>query len=305
MDLKQRQQVQMKDVQKFLENHLSNRAYIQDMLDQIVNLLHMKGKIFSQENDSFSWVQFYLYVSALTVNADTCNRSSTAIAGALELLILATDIVDEIVDNDNDLLKTMTLAEAITISNVLLMESFQMILENSSSNQYPQLGSTFKHLKSACNGQWEDLKLVVSESIPSEEDYFDIVQLKSASLIQLVCSLAYPANPQRLQRVATNIGIAGQLKNDAYDIFTDTKTDLIYKKATLPVIKALEFSIEEDNGSLLEMFHNLTNENAKLKNEIREYILKTGAKDYCLILSKLYIKKAIDELYSIFPNKQS
>lgn len=299
------QQTNKLDFQKFLKRHLSNSFADESMRSQIVSLLHTKGKIFSEQENSFSWGQFYLHVSSLTDSEDTCNRSLIANAAAIELLILATDIVDEIVDDDDGLMETMSLAEAITISNALLIDAFHLILEHSPNNTSSIFSNLFYQLKMACSGQWNDLKLVVSDTIPTEEDYFQVIQQKSSSLIQLVCSLAHPSNPQLLTRIATNIGIAGQLKNDANDIFIDSKTDLIHKKATLPVIKALEFSLEEDDGQLLHKIRCLSADDIQLKNEIRNYIRKTGAQDYCLILAKLYIKKAIEELYAIFPNKKT
>ena len=307
MGIRQKQENQEKKIQTFLEKHLSrnNSLFNQDMLKQIIELLHTKGKIFNEQENSFSWGQFYLHVCSLTFNEHTCNHSLIANAGAIELLILATDLIDEIVDDDDGFMSTMTLSEAITISNALLMDAFDLLLEHAPNNTHARFSTLFKQLKVACNGQWKDFKLVVSETIPSEEDYFQVIEQKSASLIQLVCSLANPSNPQRLSRIAMNIGIAGQLKNDANDIFIDSKTDLNHKKATLPVIKAIEFSLEKDNGLLLHKYHNLTEGDTELKEEIRDYIRKTGAQDYCIILSKLYIKKAIEELYETFPNKQT
>lgn len=305
MVINRQQTIDIKEIQAFLQNHLSNSFYAQDLIHIIFEQLNTPGKIFSYQENHFSWGLFFVHISSLTCSEDMCRKSVIAIAAAIELLILATDIVDEIVDDDDDLMKKMTLAEAVTISNALLMEAFDLILEHTPNDSHLAISNVFKHLKTACNGQWQDLKLVIKNDMPSEEDYFQVVQQKSASLIQLVCALAQPKNPQLLSRIATNIGIAGQLKNDANDIFLDSKTDLIRKKATLPVIKAIEFSLEKDNGLLIQKFQQLTYQNKKLLAEIRNYIRNTGAVDYCIILSQLYMKNATKELYAIFPDKQT
>lgn len=297
------QENQLQEIRAFLHNHLTNSDYDQDLVRKIYEELHMKGKIFSNQENIFSWGLFLKHLSFLIHGKDSHRDSFTAIAAAIELLILSTDIVDEIIDDDNDLMKSMTLAEAVIISNALLIDAFDLILEHTPKDVHTALSNVFKQLKTACNGEWQELKLVVNSDIPSEQDYFRVVRQKSASLIQLVCVLANPKQPQLLSNVATNIGIAGQLKNDANDIFVDTKTDLILKKATLPVIKAIEFSLEKDNGLLLKKFQELTQHNIKLIEKIRNYIQKTGAIDYCIILSELYMKKAIQELYALFPNK--
>lgn len=305
MGVKTEKTNRLKQIRTFLTNHLSHSPYAPDLINKIFEHLNTKGKIFSNQENSFSWGLFFVHVSSLTDSEDSCDRSFYAIAAAIELLILATDIVDEIIDNDNDLMKSMTLAEAVIISNTLLMDAFSLIFKHTPKDAHDALSYVFQQLKTACNGEWQDLRLVVNNDIPSEEDYFRVIRQKSASLIQLVCALAHPKQPQLLSQVAEKIGIAGQLKNDANDIFLDSKTDLIRKKATLPVIKAIEFSLETDNGLLLKKFHELTEQNVKVKKEIRNYIRNTGAVDYCIILSNLYIKQALDELYKIFPNKQT
>lgn len=293
----------LQDIRAFLQNHLTNSDFEKSLTLKIVENLHTKGKIFSNEENAFSWGLFLKHLSALTHDQESQRDSFTAIAGAIELLILATDIVDEITDGDYNLMETMTLTEAITISNALLIDAFDLILKHTPSNTHTVVANVFHLLKMACNGQWKDLKLVIGSNVPSEHDYFEVIKQKSASLIQLVCVLAHPKQPHLLANAATNIGIAGQLKNDANDIFVDSKTDLIRKKATLPVIKAIEFSLETDNGLLIKKIQNLKEQDAKLKEEIRNYIRKTGAIDYCLILSKLYMQKAIQELYELFPDR--
>lgn len=294
-----------KEIQNFLAEHLSNSTFDPDIISKKFQLLHTKGKIFNHQENHFSWGIFFVHIASLIDRKNSNSRSLIAIGSAIELLILATDIVDEIVDDDKDLIKTLTLAEAIILANALIMDAFDLILKHLPKNTHVAISEIFQLLKTACNGQWLDLKLTINGigTIPTEEKYFEIIQQKSASLFQLVCTLACPANPQLFSQIATNIGIAGQLKNDVKDIFTDEKSDIVHKKATLPIIKAIEYSLENDNGALIDKFRKLTDNNIKLIEEIRNYIHKTGALDYCIILSKLFIKKALNELYHIFPNK--
>ncbi|WP_257211126.1 hypothetical protein [Anoxybacillus flavithermus] len=81
-----------------------------------------------------------------------------------------------------------------------------------------------------------------------------------------------------------------------------TKNDLICKKATLPLIKALEYSLMHDNGWLL---NNLNCPNfIDHITLIRNYIQKTGALDYCFVLSDIYMKRAIKQVKIRFPEKQ-
>lgn len=109
----------------FLAEHFSNSSFDSDIISKSFQLLHTKGKIFNHQENHFSWGIFFVHIASLFDDKNISNRSIAAIGAAIELLILATDIVDEIVDDDKDLTKTMTLAEAIILANALLMDAFR------------------------------------------------------------------------------------------------------------------------------------------------------------------------------------
>jgi competence protein ComQ len=297
------------EIKTFLQNHLSINCMLEkEIIQYILNMLHLKGKIFNNDQTYFSWGEFFAYVSSFSFDEDTCIESVIAHAAAIELLILATDIFDEISDYDqsDEIISQLSIGEAITIANALMMEAFQLVLNYSKTDMHQRLSIIFHNLKNACNGQWKDLHFVISEHVPTEEDYFYIIKQKSSSLVRLVCELSDINNQNIWEPISAYIGIAGQLKNDAKDILSDYKSDLINKKATLPLIKAVEYSLQKDNGWLLKKLNQLNthDNNLILKQEIKNYILKTGAIDYCFILSKLYMNKAIEELIKNFPTKQ-
>lgn len=280
----------------------------QEIIQYIFHMLHRKGKIFNNDETYFSWGEFYVYVSSFHFDEDTCTQSVITHAAAIELLILATDIFDEISDHDqsDEIISQLSIGEAVTIANVIMMEAFRLILHNSKTDVYQKFAIIIHELQNACNGQWRDLHFVISEHVPTEEEYFHLIKQKSASLVKLVCELSDIHNQNIWGSIATDIGIAGQLKNDAKDILSDHKSDLINKKATLPLIKAIEYSFEKDGGWLLKKLRQLnTNDhNPVLKRKIKNYIRKTGAIDYCFILSKVYMNKALDQLTAYFPEKQ-
>ncbi len=279
-----------------------------EIIQYIFHLLHGKGKILSTNETHFSWGEFYAQVSTFHLKDDTCIQSIISHAAAIELLILATDIFDEISDHDqsDQVVSQLTTGEAVTIANALMMEAFRLILHNSKEDIQEKLSIIISELQNACNGQWKDLHFIISECIPTEEDYFSIIKQKSSSLVKLVCELSDMPNRHIWETIAMDIGIAGQLKNDARDIMSDDKSDLTNKKATLPFIKAIEYSSKKDNGWLVRKLGQLkeANNNSQLIKEIRNYIQKTGAIDYCLILSKIYMDKAFRQIATHFPDKQ-
>jgi competence protein ComQ len=297
------------EIKTFLQNHLSTNCMLeQEIIQYIFHMLHRKGKIFNNDGTYFSWGEFYAYVSSFHFDEDTCSQSVITHAAAIELLILATDIFDEISDHDqsDEIISQLSIGEAVTIANAIMMEAFRLILHNSKTDVYEKFAIIIHELQNACNGQWRDLHFVISEHVPTEDDYFRIIKQKSSSLVKLVCELSNIHNQNIWGPIATDIGIAGQLKNDAKDILSDYKSDLTNKKATLPFIKAVEYSFEKDNGWLLKKLHQLkiNDHNSLLKQEIKNYIRKTGAIDYCFILSKVYMNKALEQLTAYFPEKQ-
>ncbi|WP_027410277.1 polyprenyl synthetase family protein [Anoxybacteroides tepidamans] len=296
-------------IRTFLQNHLLTNCMLEkEIIQYIFHLLHGKGKIFSTDETHFSWGGFYAQVSSFHLKDDTCIQSIISHAAAIELLILATDIFDEISDCDQSdpIVSQLSIGEAILIANALMMEAFRLILHNSKEDIQEKLSIIISELQNTCNGQWKDLHFIISECIPTEEEYFTVVKQKSSALVKLVCELGDMPNRHIWETIAADIGIAGQLKNDARDIMSDDKSDLINRKATLPFIKAIEYSSKKDNGWLIRKLRQLkeADNNSPLIKEIRNYIQKTGATDYCFILSKIYMDKALNQIAAHFPEKQ-
>ncbi|MGE7674932.1 polyprenyl synthetase family protein [Lysinibacillus sp. NPDC094403] len=274
-----------------------------------MKLLYLEGKIFSVTNSYFTWSEFSFYVSSLLDNK-TPHLNRIAQSAAIELLILSTDILDDLIDNDfkRETLNILTKPQAIMLSNALLMESLNLLLQNTKRNPNEIFSLINENLINANNGQWDDLFFTLDKPGVSEELYFQLIQQKSSSLIKLIFDLnnLYSEKISVLKEISMYIGYAGQIRNDVKDIFSTIKNDLIEKKATLPLIKALEYSQEKDNGFLLQQLQTIevNKENQVLLNAVKKYITKTGAVDYCLILSKLYINRAKELLLQHYPNSR-
>lgn len=283
-------------IKNFLNNYLSNCEISRETILTISSLLHLKGKIF-HEKKGFTWAEFYYYVASLFDKQES-DTSRIACSAAIELLVLATDILDDLADEDNhgDILTKLSHPQAVNFSNILLMESFHIIGKYKNPNS---LQAVIRQLRAAAYGQADDLSFVINQNhIPTEQDYFEHIDRKSVSLTRLAFHLNVP-NEELIfwNQVATYIGYSGQISNDARDVFDDTKNDLKDRKATLPIIKAIEASQTKDGGWLFTELTsvNLRNNHDKLVT-IRKYITKTGAIKYCEILAEVYLNKAIQLL---------
>ncbi|MGG6433098.1 polyprenyl synthetase family protein [Anoxybacillus sp. D401a] len=294
--------IRRKEIQSFMLRHLDERSLIQkEIRERILFLLHSPGKLF-REHTRFCWGEFYTYIAKFHNHIQT--EMVIPYAVAIEFLIVATDLFDDIADEEknNALQEYMSTGEMIIIANTLFVEAINLIALYTSRNLREEIDRMIKELKKACNGQWRDLHFTIGTSVPTEEQYFQLISQKSSSLTRLVCQLGAGSAAYKWHEIATHIGISGQLRNDAKDILCDGKNDLICKKATLPLIKALEYSFMHDNGWLL---NKLDCSNFPLHiHAIRNYIQKTGALDYCFILSDLYMKRAIKQIEICFPAKK-
>ncbi|MBE2912991.1 heptaprenyl diphosphate synthase [Anoxybacillus flavithermus] len=291
-----------REMQSFMLHYLDEYSLIQkEICERIQFLLHSPGKLF-HEHTRFCWGEFYTYIAKFHNHVQT--EMVIPYAVAIEFLILATDLFDDIADEEknNNVREHASMGEMITIANTLFVEAIHLIALHTPRNLKREICRMMKELKEACNGQWSDLHFTIDTSVPTEEQYFKLISQKSSSLTRLVCQLGAGSLAYKWYDIATYIGISGQLRNDAKDILCDQKNDLTCKKATLPLIKALEYSLMHDNGWLLNKLNcpNFTDHISLIRN----YIQKTGALDYCFVLSDIYMKRAIKQVEICFPTKQ-
>lgn len=295
------------EIQLFIEEYFKTSNLHIEMKKIVLKLLSLEGKIFNTSNSHFTWSEFYFYVSSL-LDKKIPYLKRVGQAAAFELLILSTDLIDDLIDDDfnKETLSYFTKAQAVLLSNALLIESLNLLVKNTKRNPNKILSIINANLINASNGQWDDIYFNVDKPGTSEKLYFQLIQQKSNSLIKLIFELNnYNVEKNSvLKEISMYIGYAGQIRNDVQDVFSNIKSDLKNKKATLPLIKALEYSQQNDNNYLIKQLYVMdeNNDNSHSFNELKTYISKSGAIDYCLILSKLYIKKAKDLLLKHYPN---
>lgn len=277
-----------KRIQLLIQKSLSISNLYSEIQHITLQLLHQKGKIF-HENNHFTWGEFSYYISSLITK-----DSSVSQAAAMELLMLATDLFDDLIDEDN--LQSLSPAQQGILAPALLMEALHLFMQETTQSPLKTWNHIYQKLQQASNGQWLDISLTADDPSATEQHYFQMIEQKSCSFMQLIFELHSTKQNPMLIEIATMIGYAAQLANDLQDIFATNKSDLIKKKATLPLIMALK----NDDGWLKLQ---LQRPDIDIK-EIQKHITKTGAIDYCTILARQYSKRARILLEAQFPNKQ-
>ena len=146
-------------------------------------------------------------------------------------------------------------------------------------------------------GELNQLSLV-KELILDEEEYFQVIKKKTASLMSVcmrIGAMSVDADKEEVDKFAKLgelFGLCFQLKDDIFDYFTDTigkptGNDIREGKITLPLLYSLKNASEEERKELLSVIYSYdyTNENIQ---KLIEYAKANGGIEYTY--------KKIDEL---------
>lgn len=186
------------------------------------------------------------------------NADIEGASAAIELFILASDILDDLEDGDAPSKPWMNMPRALSIhlATSLLTLSQQALLDSAPSVDIQGKLAAMMNtqlLKSA-NGQMLDLM----NDIKDEDSYIEMVKLKSASLLVLACMagvmLAGRPWHQGVAEYAMELGISAQLRNDARDLLRwDDKSDFLNRKRTLFTMFLLE-GPDEQSGWIKDYY---------------------------------------------------
>lgn len=153
--------------------------------------------------------------------------------------------------------------------------------------------------RSLAEGELNQLSLV-KESIVSEEEYFEVIKKKTASLLSIcmkVGAISAGADEERTKQftlLGEYLGICFQLKDDIFDYFsTDigkpTGNDIREGKITLPLLFALKNADSEGSHKAIIEANDLTEENIEL---LISFAKENGGIEYAYAKIEEYKEKA-------------
>lgn len=185
---------------------------------------------------------------------------------------------------------------AVLLGDFLLSRAFALSAVSKLNGAGDILCQTAQAL---CVGELKQNLLKGSWSL-TEQDYFQIIEAKTAALFQCSCQLgamASGASKEQAKRVSEfgfQYGLAFQIADDLRDILSTEKhegktlgTDLLEKKLTLPVIHWLN-SKPEQKQVLIEKITTCTD-----AGELTDLMKKSGSIDYAKKAVKNSSEKAI------------
>ncbi|MFT6815301.1 MAG: octaprenyl-diphosphate synthase [Sphingobacteriales bacterium] len=244
-------------------------------------------------------------------------ESTHRAAALIELLHTATLVHDDVVDDAyqrrgffsiNALWKNKI---AVLVGDFLLSKGLLLSLEN---DEFALLKVVSTAVREMSEG--ELLQVEKARSFNLQEDvYFDVIRQKTASLFAACCAagaISSGANDEvvkKMEALGTQIGMAFQLKDDIFEFGTDDigkpkGTDIKEKKATLPLIYALNNASSAEKKRIIKLIKSESNSVNDI-NEVIRFVNEKGGVDYSETVMNTYIDKALELLKDIGQNEVS
>ena len=245
------------------------------------------------------------------------NESTYNAASLIELLHTATLVHDDVVDDAyerrgffsiNALWKNKV---AVLVGDYLLSKGLLLSIDNGEFELLRLVSNAVREMSEGELLQMEKArKLNLDEAI-----YFDIIRQKTATLIAACCATGAASvgcDKEMIDKVhdfGTKLGIAFQIKDDLFDygdgknIGKPTGIDIKEKKATLPLIRALNSASKKERDEIVYLVKN-NNENPKRIQKVIDFVLASDGIEYTQKVMMEYVEEA-RELLLTFPKNDA
>lgn len=228
-----------------------------------------------------------------------------AAAAGIELLILASDILDDLEDQDAPSKPWMTIPspEAIHVATSMLTLAQHALLTSMPDpvRRGAMAVKLNEQLIMSANGQMMD----IARETADEETYLEMVRRKSASLFVLACNAGVLAAGQEwneeVASYAEELGMFSQLKNDIRDLARwDEKSDFLQRKISLPILYLME-SIGEQDAWIAEYYRGVVGPESVQDKQgmFQDTLERTGALLYGSVMGRMHYNRFLDQLASM------
>tara|TARA_B110000240_G_C13511299_1_gene459588 strand:+ start:81 stop:710 length:630 start_codon:yes stop_codon:yes gene_type:complete len=179
------------------------------------------------------------------------------------------------------------------------------------TKEYDLLGEVSKAVKSMSEGELLQIEKARKLDI-TEEVYFEVIQQKTAVLIETCCVVGAQSvgasleDQEQLRRFGKELGLAFQIKDDLFDLekvnFTGKPTgiDIKEQKMTLPLINALSNANAAKRKQIIRTIKK-HNDRPKKVQEVVDFVNQSGGLEYARLKMEMHLENA-RELLSKFPS---
>ncbi|MEY2596473.1 MAG: hypothetical protein RI965_1745 [Bacteroidota bacterium] len=242
------------------------------------------------------------------------NEKTYRAASLVELLHTATLVHDDVVDEATERRGYFSVyalwknKASVLVGDYLLAKGLLLSLENKDFKTLHILSDAVSRMSEGELLQLEKSRLLNI----TEDDYFNIIKNKTASLLASACAAGANSTTdddqfiEKMKLFGEYTGIAFQIKDDLFDYGTDdvgkpTGNDIKEKKLTLPIIYTLQ---NADNKKRKQLKYLLKNSNRRKEsvNFIIEEVKKSGGIEYTVQKMDEFKTKALEILHSFPPS---
>lgn len=244
-------------------------------------------------------------------------QSGFVAASLIELLHTATLVHDDVVDGSplrrgffsiNALWKNKI---AVLVGDYLLSRGLLLAVDN---NQFELLRIVSNAVREMSEGELLQLEKTRGLNF-SEQVYFDIIRMKTASLIASCCASGASAggasdeDVAKMKEFGELTGMAFQIKDDLFDYGNGHDTgkptglDIKEKKLTLPLIHSLQQVSSKDRRWMVNVVKNKSDDNRAV-SQLLDKVTESGGISYSKNKMLEYRDRAISILHS-FPESEA
>ncbi|MBN1185106.1 MAG: polyprenyl synthetase family protein [Bacteroidales bacterium] len=310
---------EIKNIQKPVDDEIKKfQIYFKNSMKSDVPLLSLiTNYIIKRKGKQLR--PLFVFLSAKMISRETQEATYTA-AAMIELLHTASLIHDDVVDESferrgffsiNALWKSKL---AVLFGDFLLAKGLLISIEN---NQYQLLQLLSDAVKQMSEGEIYQIQKTRKLNI-TEEEYFDIITRKTASLFAACTSCGAtsakgtPGQIEKMKQFGMFAGIAFQIKDDLFDYLPKGKigkpvaNDIKEKKLTLPLIHTLNSLPKSERKEIIRTIRH-DNKNLKKVQKIIDMVMQNGGYNYATQKMIEYHNKALEILKDFEDNtaKQS
>ena len=251
------------------------------------------------------------------LSAKLCGNVSDATytaASLVEILHTASLVHDDVVDDANERRGFFSINAlwknkiAVLVGDYLFSRAMVIALKNDQAKLL-ELGSD--SVGALIEGELLQAEKARRLDI-REEDYYEIIRRKTASLIAFACSAgaaSVTTDPQLVEKMrlfGEKIGIAFQIKDDLFDFGTDDVgkplgIDIKEKKMTLPLIHALNQSSRKEKKHIINLIKRHSNKPEKV-SEVIEFVRASDGLQYASKAMNDYKMQAFELLAGFSPS---
>ncbi len=285
---------EMKQFDVLFRESMKSKVPLLNLVTQYI--LRRKGK---QMRPMFVFLTARLY-------GEISSPAYTA-ASLIELLHTATLVHDDVVDHSNERRGFFSINAlwrskiAVLLGDYLLARGLLLSVEH---REYDLLEIVSEAVREISEGELLQIQKTRKLNI-TEEEYFDIIRKKTATLIAACTACGARAagqSPEEVERMKTfgeKVGIAFQIKDDLFDYQRGSLTgkpagnDIQEKKLTLPLIHALREADGAERKKILSLVRGNRGNSRKVQ-EVIAFVRQNGGIDYATSVMNRYKQEALN-----------